>query len=851
MSRILILGAAPLPYEPQRRQYAANLRTWHFTQPLVADGHEVRLVGGRLANTCDEDLDPVVVNRDRGFDYYSVAADLFQDPSYIQGLSDDFDPHAIVGVNTHPASRAAHIDTDKPVWCDLNGWIMAEAQTKCRIYDDDRYLSHFWNMERVVLDRADVISTVSVAQAHATVGELAVRGRLGKESFGYEFVHAIPNAVPEVSYEHSAQVIRGVLVPEDAFVVLWVGGYNTWTDVDLLYDGLTHAMEEVDRLYFVSTGGVIEGHDEITFERFRQRAAASRFADRFHFAGWVPTAHVPSYYFESNLGLNVDSPNYETLFGARNRLNDMMKVGLPVLSTLGTEISEIIAENGIGLTSRLGDVEDFGERVIWAARNAEELEAMGRRARDYVLETFSYARTTAPLRDWAAEPRRAPDMGQRVEYRNIDFFRGGHEEDEAPAPPPAPEADREGPRVHAVIVHHRGQAMLERCLASLLASDGVELDVVVVSNHCQEALPALVDESPWVHRVVSDVSLGFSEANNFGVAWAREHLGEPAYYYFINNDTESYPPSLASLVRELEDRPRAAMAGPKLLILGATDHYNSLGLNVTEDGWGWDEGIGQRVADYGEPPPARQVLSVTGSALLTDAAVFHRIGGWTEVYEYYFEDIDLGIKVWKSGHEVVHVPEAVVLHQISATMTEGSERKNFLFWRNRLFLAVVHWPLGLLLATFRRAVFGEILDKRRTDRPVLRRAMGETLGHLPALLRSRWRWRGDTAWRRFLVPPGSVPVITLPEIGADGPSPQPAPEEKAPPAPQLEKQLQKAESRLQEAESRADHFEAKYHQARGELGEIHNSKMWRLWMFTIAVRRRILRPFGGKSSPTS
>ena len=51
MTRILILGAAPLPFEPLKRQYAANLRTWHFTRPLLDDGHAVRLIGCRLPGT--------------------------------------------------------------------------------------------------------------------------------------------------------------------------------------------------------------------------------------------------------------------------------------------------------------------------------------------------------------------------------------------------------------------------------------------------------------------------------------------------------------------------------------------------------------------------------------------------------------------------------------------------------------------------------------------------------------------------------------------------------------------------------------------------------------------------------
>lgn len=438
MSRIFVLGAAPLPFEAERRQYAANLRAWHFTKPLLEDGHRVRLVGSRLPQTYDDDVEPVRRHEDDGLEYYSLAPELFHDLGYVQELYDDFAPDAVLGVNTHPSSRAVHLDTECPIWCDLNGWIMAEAQTKCRVYEDDSYLSHFWKMERAILDRADVISTVSEAQAHATIGELATRGRLGKDNFGYRFVHPIPNAITEVEFRHTREVLRGPVVPEDAFVVLWAGGYNTWTDVDFLYRALADAMEREPRVYFASTGGAIEGHDEITFHRFVEQAEGSRFRDRFHFAGWVPTEDVPNYYFESDLGINVDSHNYETVFGARNRLNEMMKSGLAMLTTTGTEISEIVAEHDLGLTCATGDPAAFAERIVWAARHPEELEAMVERARTFAREEFSYGRTTEALRAWAEKPCRAPDRGERVEFTDIDFFGPGPEEDpsEDPEPPP-------------------------------------------------------------------------------------------------------------------------------------------------------------------------------------------------------------------------------------------------------------------------------------------------------------------------------------------------------------------------------------------------------------------------------
>ncbi|MEM9556432.1 MAG: glycosyltransferase [Acidobacteriota bacterium] len=423
MTRVFILGASPLPTEPGERQYAANLRTWHFTKPLLDAGHEVCLVGCRVPAAYPDDAPPRLESRDRSLRYWSLEPALFHDRSAIQELFDEFEADAVLGVNTYPSSRAVHIDTEMPIWCDLNGWIMAEAQTKSHVYADDDYISHFWKLEKAILERADMISTVSRAQAHATIGELAALGRLGKDTFGYRFTHPIPNAVVGVDYAHHRTVIRGKVVPDDAFVVLWVGGYNTWTDVELLDHALVEAMDRVPNLHYVSTGGALEGHDDITFRRFRERADSGPYADRVHFVGWVPTEDVPCYYFESDLGINVDSANYETVFGARNRLNEFLKVGLPVLTTLGTEISYDIEEHDLGLTCPIGDAERFAAHLIAAAEDRERLRRMAARAQDFALNEYSYEATTRPMVEWMKAPRRAPDLGRAVALRDIDFFR--------------------------------------------------------------------------------------------------------------------------------------------------------------------------------------------------------------------------------------------------------------------------------------------------------------------------------------------------------------------------------------------------------------------------------------------
>ena len=318
-------------------------------------------------------------------------------------------------------------------------------------------------------------------------------------------------------------------------------------------------------------------------------------------------------------------------------------------------------------------------------------------------------------------------------------------------------------RVHAVTIHHRGREMLDVCLKTLLSSTGVDLEVVVVLNGCDEELPDVAHTSPRVHVVSTGQPVGFSAANNVGTHWAEANLRGADYYYFINNDTRSEVDSLALQVAALEADERAAVVGPTLLIDWAPDYLNSLCLNVTDDAWAWDEGIGLKVADYGPLPGQRRVVAVTGSAMLVDAEVHRSVGGWTELYDYYFEDIDLCLKIRGAGHEVIHEPAAVVGHHVSATMTLESDHKFFLFWRNRLVLAMVHWPLGLLARLFKIAVVDEILRRPRAENAVQRKAMVGALGKLGRAISARWRFGGRKDWVDLLVPRGSVPVITLPE----------------------------------------------------------------------------------------
>jgi hypothetical protein len=116
------------------------------------------------------------------------------------------------------------------------------------------------------------------------------------------------------------------------------------------------------------------------------------------------------------------------------------------------------------------------------------------------------------------------------------------------------------PRVHAVVVHHRGEHLLAQALASLLASEGVDVRTVLVANACGEDLPPAC-ETDRVAVVRSPTPLGFSAANNLGVGRARSAFGSPDHWFFLNDDAWVEPDTVARLVAAVEQTPDGGVAG--------------------------------------------------------------------------------------------------------------------------------------------------------------------------------------------------------------------------------------------------------------------------------------------------
>jgi glycosyltransferase involved in cell wall biosynthesis len=408
--RILLFGNAPLPDETDGIRDAGGLRTDMFDNILRQSGHSVFLFlikkNKDLKDNIDRTISTTTTKYICGRDDHNIV-------NQARKVAKIFDPNIAVGVNLFPSFVASQaLSRNIPLWSDLNGWAMAEAQGQANWTMSNSQIPFVWRQERAVIDRCDKFSTVSTAQKYAVYGELAGRGRIRRETWGYSFVHSIPNTTrwfESDSVSSQTPLFRGTKVPKDAIVLCNIGGYNAWCDVKTLFNALEDSMNKNPLLHFVSTGGKIAGVADAPFARFLKMVEGSPEKHRFHFLGWIPTEDIPKMYTESDIGLNADIFCLETETGARNRINEMMKFGLPIITTLGSEIAKVVKETRSGEVVESGDWRKFSEAILRLGASKSLRQVLSENGKIVHSTTLSPENIFSDFVDWTSSPTMSPD----------------------------------------------------------------------------------------------------------------------------------------------------------------------------------------------------------------------------------------------------------------------------------------------------------------------------------------------------------------------------------------------------------------------------------------------------------
>lgn len=251
----------------------------------------------------------------------------------------------------------------------------------------------------------------------------------------------------------------------------------------------------------------------------------------------------------------------------------------------------------------------------------------------------------------------------------------------------------QAPAVNIIIPNWNGLRFLPACLASIKQQDAdlTSLRVTVVDNGSTDgSLKYLRENHPEVHVIALPENRGFSAAVNKGI------LSSAAEFVFLlNNDTELDSACLSYLVKTADAQEDVDFFSPKMLSFHDRTVLDGAGDGYLRGGAGYRLGTMEQDSPVYQPGP---IFGACAGAVLYRRSLFDHIGLFDEDFFAYLEDVDLNLRINRSGRRGYYVPAAEVYHIGSAT--SGSKINSFtirLSTRNSFYVLLKNYSALLFL----------------------------------------------------------------------------------------------------------------------------------------------------------
>lgn len=254
------------------------------------------------------------------------------------------------------------------------------------------------------------------------------------------------------------------------------------------------------------------------------------------------------------------------------------------------------------------------------------------------------------------------------------------------------EPDRRSLKLCSIIVlNFNGERIIEKCLSHLLNQTYPNFEIIIVDNNSTDNSLAILQKylpSQKISLIRSKKNLGVPGGRNMGVLHARGEI-----VAFIDNDGYAHPDWLEEAVRTIESDEQIGAVASLVFFNKKKTIVNGAGGTLNLQGYGGDICFHQPY-EFARLPEL--VLYPMGCGMVVKKEVLERVGPLDDLLFNYYDDVELGIRIWKLGLRVVLSPGAWVDHDFSVS-DELNRNKVSLCERNRIRTHLKYFPTKTFL----------------------------------------------------------------------------------------------------------------------------------------------------------
>jgi glycosyltransferase involved in cell wall biosynthesis len=408
---VLVLSAEPVA----ERMAGPAIRAAELARALAGAGHRVT-----LASPGGSTLEAGVSGLDAGFEDFDalVAAAAGHDVLVAQELP----PTLLARLRKLPVRVA--LDLYNPIVMEV---LEAVAGERPRVQRRIQRLIGSRALAQCAV--ADFIVCASERQRDLWLGAMSVNGLIDLDLYRRDptlrsLIDVVPFGLPDAPPPAPGDpVMKGVLpgIAPDDRVLLWAGGIWGWLDPATAIRATALLAADpgpATHLVFMGTGrpGLERTGQAAYPDRARELARCEGLDGALvHFKdGWVPYRERGRWLAEADLGVSAHLDSLEARFSFRTRILDYLWARLPVVTTGGDALGDLVERERVGRAVPPGDPDAF------AAACRELLDgdaaAAARERIDALAPSLRWSEVTAPLAEWC---ERAPGLPARAAQAGV------------------------------------------------------------------------------------------------------------------------------------------------------------------------------------------------------------------------------------------------------------------------------------------------------------------------------------------------------------------------------------------------------------------------------------------------
>lgn len=268
---------------------------------------------------------------------------------------------------------------------------------------------------------------------------------------------------------------------------------------------------------------------------------------------------------------------------------------------------------------------------------------------------------------------------------------------------------------YIVTPDYKGEKFLEKYFSSLLQQSYTDFKIIFIDNSPHNTSIDYIKQNysteiskHKIQIIKNPENYGFARANNQGIEEAIVDA-ECKYIVCLNNDTEVHKDFLEKLIATAAKHPEAGSIQPKMIWAQNPDLIDSVGLEYSRNGLGFNRGAYESVDKYQN---GEEILGCCAGACLYRREALEDVKIDVEYFDEdfyaYYEDFDLALRLRWAGWSAWYDPEAVVWHYKGGTKQPLSDFTVYYNWRNYTWTIFKNLPIKFILKNFYIIISTEI-----------------------------------------------------------------------------------------------------------------------------------------------